>query len=94
MAYSTSNQPICVVNPTGGNGVANWKYASTDAAATVDGAGYFTDAKKLGMKVGDMVEVYDTTNNIVTMHRVAAISAAGAADLGAGTTIGSATNAD
>jgi len=76
-----------------GTGPSLWTYNSTDPAADVDGAGYFTNAKKLGMKVGDIVFVTDTDASppITTSHRVYAIdSTTGAADLSdTGATIGS-----
>lgn len=94
MAYSTSNQPKLIASGIGGLGNL-WHYSSTDATATVDGAGYITDAKSLGMKVNDSVIVVDTTNGITTFHRVVTINATtGVADLSNGTTVGTATNGD
>jgi hypothetical protein len=59
MAYSTSNPPRRVSSGAiGGNSV--WHYSSADAKATVVAAGYITNAKELGMKVGDTVHVFDT----------------------------------
>jgi len=54
MAYSTSNPPICIMRG-GQYGGALWKYDTADSAATVDTAGYITNADKLGMKKGDLV---------------------------------------
>jgi hypothetical protein len=97
MAYDTANPPALMLQGGVGNQhPAMWSYESEDGAATVDGAGYITNAKKLGMKVGDIVYVTDTNASplIVTTHIVATISAStGAADLtdtGAtvGTTVG------
>lgn len=94
MAYSTSNPPKLIA--AGIAGVGNlWHYASTDAMATVDGAGYITDAKDLGMKVNDSVIVVDTTNGITSFHRVVSVnSTTGVGDLSNGTTVGTATNSD
>lgn len=92
MTYSTANQPRMI----GGSLNASprlWLYSSTDAAATVDGAGYFTDGYTLGMRLGDQVIVVNTTSKITTWHYVAAASAT-SVDLGDGTTIGSSTNSD
>lgn len=90
--YSTSNPPQLVFQPVGGQGGPSmWVYSSVDAAATVDGAGYITNAAKLGMRVNDMVMVLDSdaSPTIVTTHIVASISAAGAANLtDTGATIG------
>lgn len=82
MAYSTSNPPYLVSKGIGGKG-NTWRYQSTDAAATVDGDGYITNAEALGMKVYDTVEVVDTdaTPPITTRHTVVAINADGSADL-------------
>lgn len=94
MAYATSNPPALVSGgPLTGAGQV-WVYRSSDAAATVDAAGYITNAKALGMRIGDLVRVTNTLNNITTTHQVVNITAAGAADLADGTTIGSNVNTD
>lgn len=82
MAYSTSNPPAKLVDTVGG-GVALWAYKSTDDDATVNGAGYITNAGDLGMEVGDLVFVVDTTTPKGSFHYVASISA-GAATLAFG----------
>ena len=96
MSYSTSNPPSLVTQSIGNAVPAIWTYSSTDATATVDGSGYITNGGNLGMKVGDVVIVNDTTNTITTMHRVITVSstAPGAVDLSNGTTVGTATNSD
>lgn len=89
MAYSTSNPPVLKsTSPLTGAG-QTWSYRSTDPAATVDDAGYFTNGDALGMKVGDIVEVCDTdTSTTITLHRVTSVTAGGAASVSAtGTTI-------
>lgn len=54
MTYAVTNPPIEIWR--GGQwGGAMWKYDSADTAGTVAGAGYFTNALKLGMKKGDVV---------------------------------------
>lgn len=93
MAYSTSNPPRVLVGQFTGAGNL-WAYRSTDAGGTVDGAGYFTNAHALGMKVGDMVLATDTATTLTTLHNVATVTASSAADLGTGTTVGSTANAD
>ncbi len=96
MAYSTSSPPEMFAGPLAGTG-KKWVYKSTDAASVVRVSGYITNAKDLGMLVGDVVEVHDTDASpyIVTTHVVSAISATtGAADLSdIGATLGS-TNSD
>ena len=98
MAYSTSNPPRLTVpsftNVTGE--IGRWDYDSTDAAATVDASGYITNAKALGMKVGDIVAVIDSDASpvIVTNHRVVAINTNGSADLTDGNAFVVGTNTD
>ena len=76
MAYSTANPPALVAQMIGGT-QRIWMYKSTDAAAVVDGTGYFTNGQKLGLKVGDIIWVINTTGNITTLHQVSAVSLAG-----------------
>lgn len=98
MAYSTSSPPRLVLpsftNVSGEIGV--WDYSSTDAGTVVDASGYITNAKALGMKVGDVVRVTDTDASpvIVTQHRVVAINSDGSADLTDGNTFIVGTNSD
>jgi len=95
MTYATSNPPKCVMPAVAGTGPSWWTYDSTDAGSAVDAAGYITDAKKLGMKVGDIVIVTDTDASpaATTAHRVVSIAADGSADLSDGIAFGS-TNSD
>lgn len=81
MAYATTNPPHVLVPSLGGKGPAVWGYESADARATVNGADYFTDGDALGMKVGDVVLVYDTGTPLTSVHFVAAVTAGGAADV-------------
>lgn len=93
--YSTSNPPRLVSQPIAGQ--RTWQYVSPDAIATVNTSGYITNGGALGMKVGDRVEVTDTTNNIISSCTVVSVSstAPGAVDLSDGVTIGTAaSNAD
>jgi hypothetical protein len=59
MAYVTTNPPRKVSSGIG-NGPNVWHYSSADAKATVVAAAYISNAKQLGMKVGDVVHVFDT----------------------------------
>lgn len=66
MAYVSANLKK-IVHPGMDNsqGGAIWQYYSpTDSAATVQGAGYLSDALTQGMKIGDQVQIYDVTNTI------------------------------
>lgn len=62
MAYSTSNQPVRIAGAIGG--VSLWYYSDGDDDASVDLAGYFTDGKDLGMKVGDILFHHDTAGGM------------------------------
>lgn len=82
MAYSTSNPPMNLV-PRIGDGKTIWLYSSDDVHTDVDAANYFSNGDALGMKVGDVVIVADTTTPFgVTMHQVTAVTAGGAASIG------------
>lgn len=80
MAYSTSNPPALVTQRVGANSGAIWMYLSTDAAATVNGANYFSNGDELGMKVNDSVRIVDT-DGVATWSKVSAVTAGGAASL-------------
>jgi hypothetical protein len=84
MSYATSNPPQLLV-PSMGGGVALWVYASTDAHGDVDGTDYFSNGDALGMNVNDIVIVNDTDTDTVTIHKVDAVTAGGAATLTAAT---------
>lgn len=73
MAYSTANPPKCLVSGIGG-GPQIWNYTSGDARTTVEGANYFSNAKQLGMRLGDTVVVVYTTGYVTTIHSVSATS--------------------
>ena len=97
MAYSTSNPPILVRKALGfQTGAQQGAYTNTDTVATVRVASYITDGGNLGMKVGDLVEYYDSTLGITSTMNVATVSSTspGAVDLQDATTIGSTTNTD
>jgi hypothetical protein len=79
MAYNKDNLTLQTTVPFNGRR-RDWKYVSTDAIATVRAAGYISNATAMGMNVGDMVSIHDTTNNLQYISYVAAITA-GAADL-------------
>lgn len=100
MAYSTTNPPcrttsgpIAGINanePGGTNTIpAIWVYASADPIATVQGAAYFSNGLSLGMRVGDIVFVYDNNLSRMYMEFVTAVTATAGAPTVAGT--GSAT---
>ena len=82
MAYSTTNPPSLIAESIGGGG-SLWLYKSADDDATVNGAGYVSNAGDLGMSVGDLVLVIDTTTPKGSFHFVSSI-ASGAATLAFG----------
>lgn len=95
MAYSITNPPMMSSTAPLTGADQFWAYRSPDAAAAVDTAGYITNAKALGMHVGDIVFSREVATGIVTSHRVVTINATtGAADLGDGVVVGSVTNTD
>lgn len=93
--YSTSNPPFKIAGGLTGSMPAIWMYSSVDAGSTVDGAGYFTNAKELGMKAGDLVFVLDNDSTYFqwTAHSVVSLSGS-AANLSDGVSIGGAANSD
>lgn len=96
MAYATTNPPVKFTSgPLDDQlNLTIWSYKSTDAIATVLGAGYFSNGGQLGMTVGDIVFILDTTNTRTSMAMVAAVSAStGAVNLGTTATTTSAAGA-
>lgn len=93
MAYATTNPPQLVSSAIAGFG-QKWRYESADAAAVADTDGYFTNAKDLGIKAGDVIEVVDTDTFLTTTHAVATINADGSADLADGVAETSVTDTD
>ena len=83
MTYSTSNPPAKIAEFIGGQG-AVWLYRSADDDATVNGTDYVTNGSDLGMAVGDIVLVIDTTTPKGSFHFVSAIDSDGNATLGFG----------
>lgn len=90
MAYSSANLRMLAQDMSGTFKL--WLYRSTDAIATVNTAGYISDATAQGMKVRDVVLVQDTNAPTTNWCTVIAITS-GAADLSDGTAIAE-TNSD
>lgn len=91
MAYAVTNQPK-LLNQTLGGTTKLWIYKTTDAHATVDASGYFTDGYDLGMRQDDIVIVIDTNLAIASSHSVDVSGTT--INLADGTVIGSTTNTD
>jgi lipid-binding SYLF domain-containing protein len=92
MTYAVTNPPALVTQSIAGPRI--WIYKSADAAGDIDAAGYITNGDELGMKVNDLVLVIDTATPLHTTHVVRTVTAGGAVNLDAGTTVGSATSGD
>ena len=90
MPYSTSAPPQLVGQAI--NGRRHWRYESTDAGSAVDASGYFTNGYDLGMRDGDLIEVYETDTKILTTHVVTVSGTT--VNVADGTTVGSGTNTD
>lgn len=91
MAY-VSNDLMLLDTGFAGKG-QKWVYDSTDAATVVRAAGYISDAKAKGMRVGDVVEQRDTAGATVAhSYVVLSIAADGSADLSDGTAAPALTN--
>lgn len=57
-----------------------WLYsAGVDVAATVRGAGYFSDGDSRGMRVGDIVVHHETATPLGSVSAVSAVTKGGAA---------------
>jgi len=66
-----------------GGGPQVWLYTSADAHGDVDAADFFSDGDKKGLTKNDAMCVIDTATATITWHRVSAVTAGGAATIGA-----------
>lgn len=76
MAYVPGN-----LTKLAGNGPAGpqlWHLTGVDAIATVRGAGFISNAKDAGMRVGDTVIYQDTATPLHSLSRVSAVATTGA----------------
>ena len=92
MAYASKNLKLVAGETWLPDTPCIWSYASADAIATVRVDGYMSDAKYRGMKVGDLVYVYDSATPTAQLCLVITVAETGA-DLANGTSI-SVTNSD
>lgn len=76
--YATSNPPSLVAQRIG-DGPAIWIYSSVDVDSDVNASNYFDDGNALGMRVGDLVIVYDTTTPKTSLCYVSVSTDGGAA---------------
>lgn len=77
MAYSTSTPPILLQDQIGGGG-AVWRYQTTDAITVVVGSNYFSNGEDLGMKAGDLVNVFVSGTPMLHPCFVSEVSSDGA----------------
>lgn len=74
MAYSTTNPPALLQDRLMGGG-AVWSYISADERAAVVAAGYFSNGRSLGMKLGDVVNCVVDSTGVLTVASVTAVNA-------------------
>lgn len=73
MTYSTSNPPVLLAEGLNG-GLSVWGYKSTDVDSATNASDYYSNGVLLGMKVGDIVLVSDTTTPKTSFHGVVSAS--------------------
>jgi hypothetical protein len=87
MAYNKDNL-FLMTTPSYQGDFRFWTYKSTDAIATVNTAGYISNAKEMGMILYDLVLVVDTATPTVNWCVVMAVDATtGVANLSDGTAV-------
>jgi len=84
MSYSTSNPPTLLV-PSIGNKPALWAYQSTHTSTETLASNFFSNGAGLGMKVGDLVLVTNTTSAVPYFTGVSTVNASSAATVVAST---------
>ena len=76
--------------PGGKQGMRIWGYSSTNPTATVQGSGFFSNARQLGMQPGDLLFgcYYSSAGSSIVSYGgfISAVSTAGAANLSTGGT--------
>lgn len=90
MASRNAPSPLGGVSTLGSKQPALWIMSGTDSVATVRATGFITDARDLGMQVGDLLQYVDTDASPITLQLmiVTAINGTtGAGDLSDGTAI-------
>lgn len=85
MAYSTSTAPGKVAQKNGSNGRTIWSYVSADGMVLVGAADYFSNGFDLGMQVGDIVVVTNSTTGATTVVNVTVVTTDGAASVSGAT---------
>ena len=75
MSYSTLTPPVRVWGTIAG--ASGWYYTSDDDDGTVMGANYVTDAQDLGMKVGDVIHIWEDDAGIGSTAWISAVASTG-----------------
>lgn len=95
MAYSSTNSPYLMTTPPIGGGYMAgssdakgglWYYQSTHATSDVRASGFITNARTLGMHIGDPIFVWDSGNSDLSLNVISAISTAGAGTVSSAST--------
>lgn len=64
MSYSTTNPPHLLTGSVGNRAPNLWAYQTTsDPLATIASTGYISNAKALGMKIGDVLLIADLSSS-------------------------------
>lgn len=86
MTYSPSTLRF-IDGDIGGGAPRFWAYTSADGDGTITGSNYFSDGDKKGMKVGDIVDVINTTGPKYKRYQVTGVTAGSGATVAAPTAI-------
>jgi hypothetical protein len=84
MAYSSTNPPKLLV-PGMGEAPSMWAYRSTNLSTDTLAANFFANGGDLGMQVGDIVTVINTTSGVPYLTGVLSVVASSAATVVAST---------
>lgn len=76
MAYARANLALVVETMAGLHNT--WVYKSSDTFTTVKAANYITDALAMGMLIGDLLMVVDTSGPALTLAMVVTVTSSGA----------------
>lgn len=76
MAYVPDNLEL--MHHGQGNMKQLWLLFGVDAIATVRGAGFISNAKAMGMRVGDVLIYQDTATPLTSLSRVTVVATTGA----------------
>ena len=86
MAYDKTKPPALQTDDVGNQSIAYWSMRGTDTQAAVAVNGYISNGRDLGMKRGDILDVFNTGTNPPQLYTfiVAAVNPNGSLDLSDG----------